>query len=46
MEGRSKSSRNFAKEHQGRSPFGGPKHRYEDNIKMDLKEREWGKKYS
>jgi hypothetical protein len=40
MEVRSKSSRNFAKELQGRSPLGIPKRRYEDNIKVDLKERE------
>ena len=41
MEERSKSNRNFEEELQGRSPFGRPKRRYEDNIKMDLKEIEW-----
>jgi hypothetical protein len=41
VEWRSKSKRNFEEELQGRSPLGRPKCRYEDNIKMDLKEIEW-----
>jgi len=43
MDGRKKSHRSFAEELQGTSPFGRPKRRYGDNIKMDLKEREWKK---
>ena len=27
---------------EGRKPFGRPKHRWEDNIKMDLRELGWG----
>ena len=41
MDGRNKSNKNFAEELQGRSPLGRPKRRYENNIKVDLKEREW-----
>jgi hypothetical protein len=27
---------------EGRRPLGRPRHRWEDNIKMDLREVEWG----
>jgi hypothetical protein len=27
---------------EGRRPFGRPRHRWEDNIKMDLQEVGWG----
>ena len=27
---------------KGKRPFGRPKHRWEDNIKMDLQEVVWG----
>lgn len=41
VEGRNESNRNFEEELQGRIPLGRPKLRYEDNIKMGLKEIEW-----
>jgi hypothetical protein len=28
--------------HEGRRPFGRPRNRWEDNIKMDLQEVGWG----
>jgi len=28
--------------HEGNRPLGRPKHRWEDNIKMDLQEGRWG----
>jgi hypothetical protein len=27
---------------EGKRPLGRPRHRWEDNIKMDLQEMEWG----
>jgi hypothetical protein len=27
---------------EGKRPLGRPTHRWEDNIKMDLREKEWG----
>ena len=27
---------------EGKRPLGGPRRRWEDNIKMDLQEVEWG----
>jgi hypothetical protein len=27
---------------EGKRPLGRPRHRWEDNIKMDLRETEWG----
>jgi hypothetical protein len=29
------------KEHEGKKPFGLPKHRWEDNIKVDTKDIGW-----
>jgi hypothetical protein len=37
---KSKSSENFEEELKGKSPLGITKRRYEDNIKVGLKERE------
>jgi hypothetical protein len=33
---------NLAGRPEGKRPLGRPKHTWEDNIKMDLREKEWG----
>jgi len=32
----------FVGKPEGKRPLGRPRHRWEDNIKMDLQEMEWG----
>jgi hypothetical protein len=38
MEGDKKRTQNFSRRTKGKKPFGGPKRRLLDNIKMNLKE--------
>jgi hypothetical protein len=35
--------RNFMGKPEGKRPFGIPRRRWEDNIKMNLREAEWGR---
>jgi hypothetical protein len=32
----------LARKPKGKRPLGGPKRRWEDNMKMDIQEMEWG----
>jgi hypothetical protein len=39
--GKEKCMQGCGEEHEGRRPLANHRHRWEDNIKMDLKEIEW-----
>ena len=40
--GRKRRATGFLWGDEGKRPFGKPRRRWEDNIKMDLQEVEWG----
>ena len=37
-----RANRFFVVKTEGKKPLGRPRHRWQDNIKMDLLEAEWG----
>ena len=41
-EGEKRCIKGFGREHKENRPLGCPRRRREDNIKMDLREVEWG----
>jgi hypothetical protein len=40
--GKERCIQDFGRETEGRRPLGRPRRRWDDNIKMDIKEAGWG----